>query len=327
MEIIKTLGNGKSSNAYLIKNEFPEFDEEYVVYKEPIATKKIGKWLNEIHRETCISNYMPDVKGCHIIRTKLYYKNKKWFSVASFIKGVPFTLELFNTLPKEEQDDILYNTANFLYKMHDVNITRFNETYADVNDTKGFEKLIFILKSMFFKANQFRRAFFKNKKKRPTRFWKKSFIKLMNKKFDQENIDKNYRDIFWNQWKILRKEQGLQKYFGLCHFDMSSNNIVYDTEKKSIGIIDFGLASLYGNVYEEFTEWQNEDCVCFLKDNNLRDKVIELYNQIAKEHKSSKRIDPKLVDLFAPYSHIIAVKRGFLSDVEKIVKNSKEIKL
>ena len=86
------------------------------------------------------------------------------------------------------------------------------------------------------------------------------------------------------------------RYFGVCHNDFNSGNLLYTRSTKGVSgrlaILDFGLAKYVGNIYEEFG-----NIACNFSEGFLR-ALVNRYNCLAKERCIDICIDIHLVLLW-----------------------------
>lgn len=187
---ISILGQGLDSIAYRVNNEY--------IFK----MSKHDEARENLKKEIKVLNYLKEKLSLQIPTIEFYSEK---YSVCGYkeIKGERLTKEMYNSMSKEEQENLAHSIAQFLKELHSLPIPDIDDLELDVNgDYKGdYESL-------------------------------KELIYDDIPKKSQKYLDSLFRRILSDE-RITKYERVL------CHNDLSCNHIIMQNNRV-VGIIDFG---------------------------------------------------------------------------------------
>lgn len=211
----------------------------YTINKEWIfkVPKRTEIW-ESLKREKDFLNYFFKISNVNVPKFEIFRDGIIGYKK---ISGQKFTSELFESLDRSQQNLIIKQLGNFLKKLHFLKCR--NQTvseYRNFFNSKGFSQLILKIQ--------------------------KIIIPKVSK-----NIQNNINDFLQKFQKNKRNFQNIQ---GNIHSDLFYNNILWDSNKSKVGIIDFGDIAK-DSIVKDFTllaDFCNSENDLFLKN------LLKVYN-------------------------------------------------
>lgn len=194
VESIKVLGSGHDSVAYLVNNEY--------VFKIKFSTNK----KKDYEKEKVIYDFLNKN-----LRTNINIPNIEYsyitdeLSILGYkeIKGKFLTPELYFTLPKEKQDLLKQDIAEFLRQMHDLDYSEIS-SYTIDNKQNVLEEYQLLKETIY------------------------DSLTDIEKQYVEEFMQRLHSTTIFDGKKCL------------CHNDFSCNHLLLNENNRLCGIIDFG---------------------------------------------------------------------------------------
>lgn len=242
---INKIGEGDNSNAFVINENhifrFPKRKEvKQQIQREIAVLPKIKSLLNfQIPQFEFIS---PDIN----------------FVGYKIIPGIPFSLEIYNSLNKKQQVFIQRTLGNFLFQLHHIDLSIFSNCSLEIMD--------------------------------PREEYSDNFDKAQ--KFIYPHISKNKQIIITQLFmEYLNNPENFNYIPALIHNDFSKDHILFDTVNKPYlpagrqitGIIDFGDIAIgdpdYDLMYlmDEFGDKFLKEIFKIYKPKNEKELMKKLY--------------------------------------------------
>lgn len=277
-KIIKELGGGTSSNAFFVQDAS---GNNHII--KTCAMGNCDQWENECKAEIEITSKLAEnvYRKYDIPKSSLYGEGTDKYMVSSLIKGEELSKSKLSQLSIDDQVEIATSLAQFMYQLHLHNLKQ--------NDNHEFTSN----SAQFFHSNDY-----EIEKQRIYKHLPLSTQESMNEVFD--NFD---------------KDPNVGKITSTCHNDLIKDNLLYDTDNKKLGIIDFGDLS-ENDVYSDFAN--------LMKMGQLGDqfavKVINQYNKFHQNNNSNIHINAHSVKKYAIMKSFKSLKR-----LDKVNKTNKKL--
>lgn len=160
--------------------------------------------------------------------------------IEQYLPGQRLNDPLYASLPESEQNQIAYDIAVFLNELHQYHMDVI-ENKAPVNPE-------------------------------PLGYGTSAVIK-------QAVGEKNW-NLFQSNLQHIRNTQHLGKHICYTHQDLRPDNVLYDTETKTVKIIDFGEADKDKDIYYDFAPTISKPGLLPWK---LTEKTVQVYNTLDKK--------------------------------------------
>ena len=277
---IKELGSGTSSTGFLVQDLS---GNDFVI--KTCAMSDYSKWEQECKREIEITSKLSDKmdRTYDIPLSELQGEVGSKYMLSSLIKGKELSRTKLNQLSEEEQTSIAKSLAQFMYQLH--------SQYIEQNTSSKFSSNT----AEFFHNNNYHDE-------------KEKIYKHLS-----PNIQDSMNTIF----EAFDKDINIGRIKSTCHNDLIKDNLLYDTDKKKLGIIDFGDVA-ENDIYSDFAN--------LMKMGQLGDqftiKVINQYNKLQQKNGSNIHINAHSAKKYAIMKSFKSLKK-----IDKAKDEDKKIQL
>ena len=278
---IRLLGRGCSSECFLVQN--PQGEE--FVWKKPTGGVKLITWLRNCRREACITEHLSQ-NGYNIAKVQVSYHKKRWTITSKLVTGKPLDPQTLKSLPPKEKKQLIQSFATFLFDLHNLPINRTHEHFSvpRVYNLKAFSEKLFAYKRTYLPTHSKHSNIFRHKR----------FLKKKAKIYQETEFSPKYIQMTEDILNFIGKNSHVFKEHGVCYIDFHSGNIFYDSDKKILGILDFGACSYSASIYRDFALiYISSFGKKFTRD------LIHTYNRLCKESNLKRKINFDMVEYFA----------------------------
>lgn len=160
--------------------------------------------------------------------------------IEQYLPGQHLNDRLYSTLPESEQNQIARDIAVFLNELHQYHMDVI-ENKAPVNPE-------------------------------PLGYGTSAIIR--------QAVGEENWDLFQSNLQHIRNTQHLARHICYTHQDLRPGNVLYDTETKTVKIVDFGEAGMDKDIYYDFAPTISKPGLLPWK---LTEKIIQVYNTLDKK--------------------------------------------